>query len=389
MIIKYFTDNDLYKFTTMNAIQKLYPNAMVRYSFINRGKTVFPPGFGARLKQEIEGMAKLALSGDEEKFIMSRCYYFDPVFVDLLKGFRYNPAEVMVEQSCGDLIITIEGMWYRTVLWEVPVLAIVSELFYIMNGDQPSDVEEKAKSKALGMKEMNAEYSDFGTRRRFSFDVHDRVISTLKDYSGDYFKGTSNVFLAMKYDIFPIGTHPHEWFMFHGSQFGYRSANETALDAWVEVYKGYLGTALSDTYTTDNFFASFSTLHAKLFDGIRQDSGDPLLFTDRAIEFYKSKRTDPATKTIVFSDALNMEKVSMIRKHVNGRIHDVYGIGTYLSNDTGIKPLNIVIKLTSARLRRQDEFQNCVKLSDDPAKYVGDEEEIYLCRKMLGLHQPV
>lgn len=385
MILKHFTDNDLYKFTTMNAIQKLYPNAMVRYSFINRGKTVFPPGFGSKLKHEIDSMADIILSADEEKFIISRCYYFDPVFVDLLKGFRYDPREVNVEQSGGELRIVIEGLWYRTVLWEVPILAMISELYYIMAGDKPSGVQDKARTKALRMKEMKAEYSDFGTRRRFSFDVHDTVIRTLKEYSGDYFKGTSNVFLAMKYDIFPIGTHPHEWFMFHGAQFGYRSANEKALDAWADVYKGYLGTALSDTYTTENFFASFSTLHAKLFDGIRQDSGDPLLFTDRAIEFYKSKRTDPATKTIVFSDALNMDRIDQIRKHVNGRIHDVYGIGTYLSNDTGIKPLNIVIKMTGAKLKRQDKYHNCVKLSDDPGKYVGDEEEIYMCRKMLGL----
>lgn len=387
MILKNFTDNDLYKFTTMNAIQKLYPHAMVSYSFINRGKTIYPDGFGKRLKDEIDSMADLFLTREEEKFIIAKCYYFDPVFIDMLKGFRYNPEEVHVEQTGGKINITIEGLWYRTVLWEVPILAIVSELFYIMNGIKPSGVEEKASMKALRMKEMKSEYSDFGTRRRFSFDVHDRVIKTLKEFSGDYFKGTSNVFLAMKYDIFPIGTHPHEWFMFHGAQFGYRSANEKALDAWVDVYKGYLGTALSDTYTTENFFASFSTLHAKLFDGIRQDSGDPLLFTERAIDFYKSKRTDPATKTIVFSDALDMNKIDSIRKHVNGRIHDVYGIGTYLSNDTGIKPLNIVIKMTGARIRPQDKYHNCVKLSDDPAKYVGDPEEIMLCRKILGLQE--
>jgi nicotinate phosphoribosyltransferase len=189
----------------------------------------------------------------------------------------------------------------------------------------------------------------------------------------------------MKHDIFPLGTHPHEWFMFHGAEFGYRSANEKALDAWVEVYKGYLGTALTDTYTTDNFFASFSTLHAKLFDGIRQDSGDPLVFTDRAVEFYKNNRTDPTTKTIVFSDALNMEKIGKIRKHIKGRIHDVYGIGTYLSNDTGIKPLNIVIKMTGSKLKAGDSYHPTVKLSDNQAKYTGDPEEIGLCLKILNL----
>lgn len=385
MILNYFTDNDLYKFTTMNAIQKLYPTAMVRYSFINRGNTTFPEGFAERLRKEIDSMAGLTLSRDEENFIISKCYYFDPVFIDLLKGYRFDPSEVTVHQNGGETDIRIEGLWYRTVLWEVPVLSLVSELYYKMNGIEPIQVEERAVEKAERMNELKAEYSDFGTRRRFSFEVHDRVIATLKQHSGEYFKGTSNVYLAMKHDLYPIGTHPHEWFMFHGAEFGYRSANEKALDAWVEVYNGYLGTALSDTYTTDNFFTSFSTLHAKLFDGIRQDSGDPLLFTDRAVEFYLNNRTDPTTKTIVFSDALNMEKISKIRDHVKGRIHDVYGIGTYLSNDTGVKPLNIVIKLTGSKIRPSDKYHPTVKLSDDPGKYVGDTEEIDLCLRLLKL----
>jgi nicotinate phosphoribosyltransferase len=387
MILSYFTDNDLYKFTTMNAVQKLYPKAMVRYKFINRGQTRFPDGFAEKLKNEIEEMSSLKMTAEEENFITTRCYYFDPVFIDLLKGYRFNPAEVKVEQAGGDLDITIEGLWYRTVLWEVPVLALISELYYKMNGYEPIEVESRAQAKALKMKELRAEYSDFGTRRRFSFDVHDRVIGILKKYSGDWFKGTSNICLAMKHQIFPIGTHPHEWFMFHGAEFGYRSANEKALDAWVEVYKGYLGTALSDTYTTENFFSNFSTLHSKLFDGIRQDSGDPLEFTDKAIEFYRRNRTDPSSKTIVFSDALNLDKIEKIRQHVAGRIHDVYGIGTYLSNDTGMKPLNMVIKMTESKMKSTDKYHHTVKLSDDPGKYTGNKDEILLCLKMLDLEK--
>ncbi len=387
MILRFFTDNDLYKFTTMNAIQKLYPNAVVKYSFINRGNTSFPEGFGERLKDEITAMAGLFLSREEEKFIISRCYYFDPVFIDLLKGYRFDPSEVTVKQDGGRLEIAIEGLWYRTVLWEVPLLSLVSEIYYIMTDAKPEFVEERAHEKALKMKELRAEYSDFGTRRRFSFDVHNRVIKTLKEHSGEFFKGTSNVYFAMKHEIFPLGTHPHEWFMFHGAEFGYRSANEKALDAWVDVYKGHLGTALSDTFTTDNFFSSFSTLHAKLFDGMRQDSGDPLLFTDRAVEFYRKNRTDSTTKSIVYSDALNMEKIARIKSHIRGRIHDVYGIGTYLSNDTGVQPLNIVIKLTECKMKSGDSFHPAIKLSDDPAKYVGNPEEIDLCLRLLKLNK--
>ncbi|HEX2919900.1 MAG TPA: nicotinate phosphoribosyltransferase [Bacteroidales bacterium] len=387
MILQHFTDNDLYKFTTMNAIQKLYPEAQVRYSFINRGENVFPDGFAKILSEEVNKMAELSLSKEEEKFITEKCYYFDRVFIDLLKGFRYNPEEVSIKQKGSRISITVEGYWYRTVLWEVPLLSLVSELYYKMKGIEPIEVEERAMIKATELEELKAEYSDFGTRRRFSFDVHKRVISTLIKYSPEYFKGTSNVFLAMKNNIFPHGTHPHEWFMFHGAEYGYRYANTKALNAWVDVYKGYLGTALSDTYTTGNFFSGFSTFHAKLFDGIRHDSGDPLLFADRAVAYYQSKRTDPASKTIVFSDALDVKKIRIIRKHINGRIHDVYGIGTFLSNDAGARPLNIVIKMTQSKLRVNDAFHPTVKLSDDPHKYVGDKSEIALCLRILGIQQ--
>ena len=385
MILKYFTDNDLYKFTTMNGIQKLYPDAMVRYSFVNRGHTLFPDGFADKLRGEVDSLSALVLSKEEENFLVSRCYYFDPVFIDLLKGFRFNPSEVEIQQKNGNLQVEVKGLWYRTVLWEVPLLALISELFFSMKGERPSEVKARASEKAFKLNDIKAEYSDFGTRRRFSFDVHDEVIKTLKDSSPEFFKGTSNVYLAMKHNLTPIGTHPHEWFMFHASRYGYRSANAKALDAWVDVYKGDLGIALSDTFTSDNFFSSFSTLHAKLFDGIRQDSGDPLAFTDKAVKFYRDNRIDPATKTIVYSDALDLDRIQGIKKYVARRIHDVYGIGTYLTNDVGVLPLNIVIKLTGSKNEINDDYHPVVKLSDDPAKYTGDPEEIKLCKAILNL----
>jgi nicotinate phosphoribosyltransferase len=385
MILKYFTDNDLYKFTTMNAIQKLYPKAMVRYRFINRGDTIFPDGFAEVLREELTNFSSLVLNKDEEQFMASRCYFFDPVFIDLLKGYRYDPDEVKIDMKDGKLSVLIEGLWYRTVLWEVPLLAVISELYYIMTGQKPREVEERAVSKAQTMRDMKAEYSDFGTRRRFSFDVHDQVVRSLKQYSGEFFKGTSNLFLAMKHNLTPIGTHPHEWFMFHAAHYGYRSANARALDAWVEVYKGDLGIALSDTFTSDNFFDNFSVLHAKLFDGVRQDSGDPVAFTEKALKYYIEKGIDPVGKTVVFSDSLTPALVQRIKKNVNGRIHDVYGIGTYLTNDAGVKPLNIVIKITDSRLTGGDAYHPAIKLSDDREKHTGDKREIELCKKILGL----
>ena len=385
MILKHITDNDLYKFTTMNAIQKLYPEAMVKYSFINRGQSVFPEGFAHELRKEVDSMADLALRKEEERYIISRCYYLDSVFIDLLKGYRFDPGEVKIEQHGGDLILEVEGPWYRAVLWEVPLLALISELYFHIKGEQPTEVESRAEVKALKLNELKAEYSDFGTRRRYSFEVHDRIVKTLKETSPIFFKGTSNLFLAMKNNLTPIGTHPHEWIMFHASRYGYRYANSRAFDAWVKVYQGDLGIALTDTYTSEKFFNSFSTLHAKLFDGIRQDSGDPLLFTDRAIEFYKSRRIDPKTKTIVFSDTLDIESIRRIKKYINGRIHDVYGIGTNLTNDVGVQPLNIVIKLVSSKPFKEGSYHPVVKLSDDPGKNTGDPDEIKLCKAILNI----
>ncbi|MBF0648367.1 nicotinate phosphoribosyltransferase [Dysgonomonas sp. GY75] len=386
MIIKHFTDNDLYKFSVMLAIQKLYPWAYVKYAFTNRGGTQFPEGFAERMREEVAAMADLKLTQEEKKFVKTKCYFFDPVFVDFLEGFRYKPEEVTIVQEGGDLSVIIEGYWYRTVLWEVPLLAIISELYFKMTGVTPATVEEKAVVKAKALSGIEADYSEFGTRRRFSFEVQDKVVGALKAHSGEYFKGTSNVYLAMKYNTTPIGTMPHEWFMYHGAIYGYRSANIKGLEAWVDVYDGSLGIALTDTYTTDAFFDSFSLKHAKLFDGVRHDSSDPLVFADKAIQFYEKNRIDPTSKTLVFSDSLNLESVKAIKNHVAGRMHDTYGIGTFFSNDVGVKPLNIVIKLTDVKVHKKDSnYLKAVKLSDVAGKHTGDEREIDLSLRTMGL----
>ena len=369
----------------MLAIQKLYPRSYVRYEFINRGHTAFPEGFAERLKEEVVAMTKLKMTKEEKRYIERRCYFFDPAFIDFLEGYQYNPDEVLITQEGGDLKVSIEGYWYRTVLWEVPLMAMISELYFIMTGQAPQGVKEKTIEKAKGLVAMKADYSDFGTRRRFSFDVHDEVVGTLRENSGEYFKGTSNVYLAMKHNTTPIGTMPHEWFMYHGALFGYRAANIKALEAWVEVFQGSLGITLTDTYTTDSFFKSFSLKQAKLFDGVRCDSGDVIEFTEKAIQFYKENRIDPASKTIVYSDSLNLEEVKRIKDFVGDRVHDTYGIGTYFTNDVGVKPLNIVIKLSAIKANPKGEFLQAVKLSDVMGKNTGNEREIEICKLTLGI----
>lgn len=385
MIIQHFTDNDLYKFSAMYAIQKLYPRAYVRYEFINRSNIVFPRGFDVKLRRKVAAMANLALTQKEKMFMRQKCYYFDPVFFDFLEEYRYDPDEVKIEQRGGKLKIEIQGYWYRTVLWEVPLLAIISELYYITKRIEPAPFQDRTLEKAFSLRQMQTDFSDFGTRRRFSFEVQDLVVEYLKLYSSEYFKGTSNVYLAMKHDTTPIGTMPHEWFMYHGAVNGYRAANSTALEAWVDVYQGDLGTALSDTYTTDVFYDSFTVKQAKLFDGVRCDSGNPLEFVDKTIAFYEKSRIDPKTKTVVFSDSLDLSKVQEIKEYVNGRIHDVYGIGTFFSNDVGTTPINMVIKLNGVRDDRTMEFRSVLKLTDTPEKSTGTSKEIELARRTLDL----
>ena len=181
MIIHDFLDNDLYKFTVMNAIQKKFPDSEVVYRFVNRGNTSFPPGFADALREEVEAMAGVVLSKENEKFMRAKCYYFDSVFFDLLKGFRFNPAEVKVSQEGGKLDVEIRGLWYRTVLWEVPLMAMISELYFRMTGQVARDLERNATEKAKAFADIKAEISEFGTRRRYSFDVQDRVIGILKE----------------------------------------------------------------------------------------------------------------------------------------------------------------------------------------------------------------
>ena len=201
---------------------------------------------------------------------------------------------------------------------------------------------------------------------------------------GKTFVGTSNVHLAMVTETKPIGTHAHEWFMFHAAKYGFKMANTLALEHWVDVYRGDLGIALSDTFTTNEFYEVFDKKFTKLFDGVRHDSGDPIEFADKTIEHYKRFAIDPLSKTIIFSDSLNMEKVKRIADYCRGTIGFSFGIGTNFTNDVGLKPMNIVIKMTEA-LPEAEPWTPVVKLSDVQGKHTGDEHTIELAKEILGV----
>jgi nicotinate phosphoribosyltransferase len=379
-------DNDFYKFTMQQCVVKLFPRAKARYQFINRGKHTFPNGFAEAFRQSVDAMASLKLSRAEKQWLCKTCPYLDPVYLDFLEGYSYDPSEVKIVQQGNQSEIFIEGFWYRTILWEVPLLSLVSENFYALQQLQKEDDEEvisKAKNKIEAYADLGVTIAEFGTRRRHSFHVHRLVVETLKKY-GKTFVGTSNVHLAMANQTKPIGTHAHEWFMFHAAKYGFKMANNLALENWVSVYRGDLGIALSDTFTTDEFYEMFDKKFTKLFDGVRHDSGDPVEFADKTIQHYKRFGIDPLSKTIIFSDSLDFEKVKRIADYCCNKIGISFGVGTNFTNDVGLKPMNIVIKMTEA-LPEAQPWTPVVKLSDVPGKHSGDEYTIELAKKVLGI----
>lgn len=386
-ILSSLLDNDFYKFTMQHAVIQLFPNARARYRFINRGNHRFPKGFAEALRRQVDAMGALRLRPEETRFLQSNCPYLAPTYLDFLAGFRYDPSEVTIHQQGTALEIIIEGYWYRTILWEVPIMAILSELYYRLSNLQrlPDDqVTAMVKEKITYYQRLGVKIAEFGTRRRHSHAVHRLVVAALKAYGGDHFTGTSNVALAREFGVKPIGTHAHEWFMFHGARYGFKLSNALALEHWVDIYRGDLGIALSDTYTTAVFFASFDKKFSKLFDGVRHDSGDPLAFAEQTIRHYQAFNIDPLSKTIIFSDGLDPEKVARIASFCRGKIGMSFGIGTNFTNDVGLEPLNIVIKMAEAR-PEGEHWVRVVKLSDEPAKYTGDAEMIALAKTVLGI----
>lgn len=383
-------DTDLYKLTMGNAVFSLFPKLKVRYMFYNRGKTEFPDGFAARLREEIGKLSQIRLKPDEKNFLSQKCPYLYPTYIDFLEGYKFDPKEVGVVQRNSVLDIEIEGLWYRTILWEVPLMAMISELYFEMTGERAHTRNKRQNTnleKAKFFYYNNVKVADFGTRRRFSkANQHEVIADLLSAYdSSKWFVGTSNVELAMKHNIKPIGTQAHEWFMAHGALYGFKMANNLALENWVNVYEGDLGIALSDTYTSDVFLqTAFNKKYAKLFDGVRQDSGDALEFASKMYNHYKGLNINPQHKTIVFSDGLNIKKIQKIEEHCKSLgIQRSYGVGTNLSNDVGVRPLNIVIKLDSVYVN--GDWNPAIKISDAAGKSVGDADTIFIANKILNL----
>jgi nicotinate phosphoribosyltransferase len=381
-VITSMLDDDLYKINMGNVVFHLFPRAIVTYQFINRGGTKFPKGFANALQYQIEALAKVKLKSDEADWL-SDIPYIRPTYVEWLAGYRMNPNEVDISQDHeGQLHIKIEGPWYRTIYWEVKLLAIISELYFRMTGQKPTgEWKVKIYEKARSLLNGYCHWIDFGTRRRFSLEVQDKVVEMMKDYKG--FLGSSNPYLSFKYGVTPQGTYAHECIMAMSALYGVRMADVMWRKHWSEHYEGNVGVALTDTFTTDVFLRNFGTYDARLFDGCRQDSGDPLEWGFNMLTHYKKLGIATVNKRFVFSDNLNVPKAVALNSQFSRVSQPIFGIGTNLTNDVGAKPLNMVIKLVAANFGHGEV--NVVKLSDDKGKYTGNPEAIEMAKRELGI----
>lgn len=382
MYVKSILDTDLYKFTTSYAYMKLYPEAEGTFEFCDRANTVYDDKFLQNIRFEFASLSNLKLTKDEFNFVNKEIRFIPQCYWEWLSSFNFDYKKInSYLDNEGHLHIEVTDKLYKVTLYETPILAIVSEarnnwLGYAANRDE---IQKRLEEKIALSNAHKLHFSEFGMRRRFSYSVQDQVCTTLKEKAA-YCTGTSNVHMAMRHGMKVMGTHPHEWFMFHGAEFGYKRANYLALENWVNVYDGDLGIALSDTYTTDVFLKNFSRKHAKLFDGVRHDSGDPYKFVMKVINRYKELGIDPTTKTIVFSNALDFPTYYDIAEYCRGRIRCSAGIGTNLTNDCGFKASNIVMKLAKCRMNPRQPWFDTIKLSDDEGKHMGPEKEVEICK---------
>lgn len=400
-IISHFTDDDLYKFTMCCAVIENYPRTRVKYKFNDRDNTVYPPGFADELCRQIEMLENVVITDEEVEFMRRRCRYIPAWFYSFLKGFRYKREWVRVEQDKeGHLSVEFEGCWSCTILLEVKVLAIISELYYMMTGESAMlDYDahyRRSAEKARRLIEAGCVFSDLGTRRRASFEAQDVAVRAMKECRDSMpsgagrFIGTSNVYLAMKYDLTPVGTMAHELVCAVAGMYGPQMANHLVMEMWARTYRGALGTFLYDTYGWRIFSLNFSEDYANMFKGLRVDSGDNYRELDMIVEKYRSLNIDPRGKQIVFSNGLDVDEAIAVNNYARGKCIPSFGIGTHFTNDfPGVKPMNIVVKLLAVKITESWPFY-CLtcKLSEDHGKYTGDPRTVRRFLEALDLPVP-
>ena len=375
MIIDSLLDTDIYKYSMMQAVLHQFPSAEVEYQFRCRTPDIDLRPLKRELEREIEHLCSLKLGPAELNFLASQRYLKND-FIEFLRLFHLQSRFIDISEHHDELQLTIRGPWLHTILFEVPLLAIISELYYRHHHPQHEldEGRRRLQQKIQQVKALDRAdefvFADFGTRRRFSRVWHEEVVATLAAQLPNSLRGTSNVRLAMQNELVPIGTMAHE-FIQAAQALGPRLAETQrfAFEVWAREYRGDLGIALSDTYSLKAFLRDFDMYFCKLFDGARQDSGDPIAWGEAMIQHYHDNRVDPKTRNLIFSDSLNIDKAARIWQTFRDRINVSFGIGTNLSNDTGVEPINIVIKMTACN------GQPVVKLSDSPGKVVSTDQE--------------
>ena len=370
MIISSLLDTDLYKFTMMQVVLHHFPEAQVEYRFKCRNASVDLAPHIAEIEAEIRALCALRFTRRELAYLRG-WRFLKSDFVDLLGLFQLDERFIKVSRipdSPREIDIAIRGPWLHTILFEVPVLAIVSEVYNRATVAAPDFAEGRRRltakmAQANSVPGTDFRIADYGTRRRFSGAWHEEVVRTLKDGLGAHFVGTSNVRLAMDHGLTPLGTMAHEYLQACqavGPRL--RDSQTFAFNSWAREYRGDLGIALSDVCGMDAFLRDFDLFFCKLFDGVRHDSGDPFEWGEKLIAHYQKMRIDPHTKTMVFSDSLNVPLAIRLYEYFKGRTQTSFGIGTNLTNDMGYEPLQIVIKMTRCN------GQPVAKISDEPGK---------------------
>jgi nicotinate phosphoribosyltransferase len=376
MVIKSLLDTDLYKFTMMQVVLHHFPAAQVEYRYKCRTQGVNLRPYLDEIRQEIHALCQLRFEPSELDYLKS-LRFIKSDFIDFLGLFHLPEKciEVSEGELPGEIAISVKGSWLHTILFEIPVLAIVNEV-YFRNVCQDPDWAEGRKRLQTKMKLVLdatdlAEFrvAEYGTRRRFSHVWHEEVVTTMKAQMGEHFAGTSNVWFAMKHGVLPLGTMAHEYLQACqalGPRL--RDSQVFALETWAKEYRGDLGIALSDVYGLEAFLRDFDMYFCKLFDGARHDSGDPFDWGERMIAHYAANRVDARTKTLIFSDALTFPRAIELTRRFAGRCRTAFGIGTNLTNDLGHEPLQIVMKMIRCN------GQPVAKVSDAPEKTMCDDK---------------
>jgi len=405
-IITSLLDLDFYKLTMARFVWEKYPNTNVKYAFKNRTQDIklakiIPTHI---IREQIEQVQKLKFTEEELGFLSSQGDLFPDEFLDFLRNLELPDVSIKVQyDESADLNgiytpdsfnIETHGPWSTTIFWETIILSIMNELYYsyeVPVNDVTDTLNEGSKRLREKIEKLKANpgvtFSEFGTRRRFSRNWQDGVVASLANALPDQMLGTSNVALAMKYNLKPIGTMAHELFMVMSGAYRARgndtdgsivASHNTVLQEWWDLYGVDMSIALTDTYGTEFFFKDMTKEQAENFRGLRQDSGDPFEFGENAIKFYEDKGIDPMSKVVVFSDGLNVDTIIELTKRFEGRINTGYGWGTNLTNDLGHKSLSMVVKAVEA-----DGF-GTVKLSDNLAKAMGDPVDVERFKNVFG-----